>query len=370
MMVTTTPKKMGTLLKLFKQAGKQPEKYHITSAVAWENPEVSDAAVARVKEQFGSNLSAWKQEMEAELTEDDRALFRQSHFDKYRLSVSEAPGEYRQVVIGVDPATTSNERSDYSGIVVVGESMEKHSYVLEDCSLKGSPDEVTQAIASAFYRHSGDLVVVENNAAGDYFTTLMSQKDPYIPVRTVHAMKGKKVRAAHISHLNEIGRIHMVGEMDDFQALEEQLCAMNPDQDRDKIGDDRADAFVWALQYLVGRPAADWMQTYGFAACKSCDEGVNILRDKACRACGAPVIPDKQQEQAIGSGEKSAIRWFHAYVKKCPRHGNYSMKHATCPECGMGPETYLRQALSLSSAGTNPSWVRYSERNWTTGRKI
>ena len=51
------------------------------------------------------------------------------------------PTRFRQVVIGVDPATTSKEDSDDTGIVVIGESGEgvnHHSYILEDCSLKAA----------------------------------------------------------------------------------------------------------------------------------------------------------------------------------------------------------------------------------------
>lgn len=373
MMITTTPKRTGLMIKMIKDAGRDPARYHITYAVSWENPQVLDEAIERMRETFGSNTAAWKQEMEAELVDDERALFRQGDFDKYRVAAEECPREFRQVVIGVDPATTSKEDSDYTGIVVIGESGEgvnHHSYVLEDASLKGTPDAVVTQIQSAFYRYAADLVIVESNKAGDYFKTLMAQKDAYIPVRDVHAAKGKKVRAAHISHLNEIGRIHMTGEPDDFRLLEEQLCAMNPDQDRDKIGDDRADAFVWAMVYLAGKPSVDWEKVYGFGTCKHCNADVSFLSDKNCRGCGQPVTADKQEMQAIGSGEKSAVRWWHAYAKKCPRgHEPYPMKLKACPKCELSPDEFLRQAMAFSGAGKGgPGYT--GKRDWLSGRRI
>ena len=33
---------------------------------------------------------------------------------------------------------------------------------------------------------------MESNKAGDYFRTLMANKNPFIPVRDVHAAKGKR----------------------------------------------------------------------------------------------------------------------------------------------------------------------------------
>ena len=373
MMITTTHKDTGLMRQLIKNAGRNPEKYHITYAVSWENPTLSDSAIERMREQIGHNMALWKREMEAELTDNEFALFKQSDFDRYRVGVPEAPREYRRVVIGVDPATTSNEKSDYSGIVVIGESGEginHHSWVLEDCSVKGTPDVVMTTIQSAYWRWGAELVIVESNAAGDYFRTLMAQKDPHIPVRDEHAARGKRVRAASISHLNEIGRIHMVGDAEDFRDLEEQLCRMDGDQDRDKVGDDRADAFVWAMHYLGVHGTADWGQVYGFSTCKNCSEVVNFINDRTCRGCGHPVIPDKQEKQAMGSGEKSATRWWHAYMKRCPKgHDNYPMKYAACPKCEIQPEEFIRQALALS--GANNSFRGYSgTKNWFAGRRI
>ena len=371
MMITTTPKKGSKLMRNLKDlAGKKPERYHLTKAITIENPELADEAIVRMKEGFGRSLAAYMQEMEAELVDDDNMLFKQSDFDKYRIPASEAPSEYRQIVIGVDPATTSKEESDDTGIVVIGESGEgvnHHSYILEDCSLKGTPDAVMTAIESAFFRYEADLVIVETNKAGDYFPTLMANKNPFIPVRGVHAAKNKKIRAAHISHLNEIGRIHMVGGVDDFQELEMQLCNMNPDQDREKIGDDHADAAIWAMVYLAGRPSVDWQQVYGFGKCKNCGADVNFTADKKCRDCGQPVAPDKQEAQAIGSGEKSATRWGSAYVNKCPKgHENYPKKFISCPKCKTSPDEYLHQAMALSGQGA----LGYSGKDWLSGRRF
>jgi phage terminase large subunit-like protein len=368
MMVTTTPKGVKLMRDLMKSVDEDPEHYHLTRATSYENPERDDDALADMRHTFGRSTSAMKQELEAELSEDDGMLFHAEDFDAYRVDSQDAPDEYRQVVIGVDPATTSKEDSDYSGIVVIGEGQDKHSYVLEDCSVKGSPEVVTKRIAAAYHRWSADLVVVENNAAGDYFSTLMAQTDPYVACRPVHAMKGKKIRAMPVAHLNGIGRIHMVGDPENFRILEEELCGMNPDQDRDKIGDDRADAFIWAMHHLAGKSAVDWAEVYGFGSCKHCGANVNFISDKTCRSCGEPVIADKQQEQFGYAGEKAAVRWWNAYMEKCPKGHKYAKKYRTCPECAIGPEEFLARALAFSGQGSGK--LAYKGKNWLRGRGL
>ena len=85
-MVTTTPRKMSLFTGLMKNVAKDPEKYHVTYAISWENPQLSDDAIERMRGQFGHNMALWKQEMEAELIDDEFALFKQGDFDKYRVS--------------------------------------------------------------------------------------------------------------------------------------------------------------------------------------------------------------------------------------------------------------------------------------------
>ena len=72
----------------------------------------------------------------------------------------------------------------------------------------------------------------------------------------------------------------MVGDAENFRELEEQLCRMDSDQDRDKVGDDRADAFIWAMYYLAGRPSVDWEKVYGFGTCKTCGGNLTSLPRK------------------------------------------------------------------------------------------
>lgn len=67
--------------------------------------------------------------------EREHALFRPSVTNKHRVQA--APADLRRIVVGVDPAASSHDKSDETGIVVAGEGGDGHLYVLGDYSIKG-----------------------------------------------------------------------------------------------------------------------------------------------------------------------------------------------------------------------------------------
>jgi hypothetical protein len=94
-------------------------------------------------------------------------------------------------------------------------------------------------------------VVAEINQGGDMVTEVLRQSEPNLPVRAVHATRGKFLRAEPIAAAYERGLVFHAGT---FVKLEDQLCALTPDFDRRAAGfsPDRADALVWALADLLG----------------------------------------------------------------------------------------------------------------------
>lgn len=83
--------------------------------------------------------------------------------------------------------------------------------------------------------------------------------DRSIPLKLVHASRGKVVRAEPISALYEQGRVHHVGR---FDQLEDQMCLFSVDNIRSpSMGSpDRVDALVWGMteifEKLTGRRKA------------------------------------------------------------------------------------------------------------------
>lgn len=367
LLVTTTPRKTKTMRELLDAAEMDPEHVHLTQAGSWENwkSEGVQGMIEQVRLRLHGNQLLIDQELEGLFVEAvPGALFMQEDFDQYRVKEENLP-DFRRVVIAVDPAQTSTKKSDETGIVVAAEGDDRHFYCLEDLTLQGSPDRVTDVIVQAYHRWQADLVIGEKNAIGDYFPAVLYSKDPHIPFRSVYVMKGKVIRAQPVSAITERGMIHMVGGRDDFSAMEQQLCAMTSFDDRHKINDDRADAFVFAMRELMGVSSVNYAEVYGFVPCPKCKEDVNFLRDKTCRHCGADVA---KRELPQTERVRSAFRWSNAYLRTCENGHEYSLRHTTCPKCKGDPEEYIRQAQGLSSP--NQGKLGYMGKNWLSGRNI
>jgi len=69
-----------------------------------------------------------------------------------------------------------------------------------------------------------------------------------VPVKLVHASRGKQIRAEPVAALYEQGRVHHVGG---FAELETQMTTWSPPDDRHSP--DRVDALVWGLSELMLR---------------------------------------------------------------------------------------------------------------------
>ncbi len=186
-----------------------------------------------------------RQELHAEILDDNPgALWKRDWIEEGR--VQQAP-DMLKVVVSIDPAAKSNEESDETGIVVVGFGVDGAWYILDDLSLRGTPDEWGRAAATAFYRHEADRVVAEVNQGGEMVEFTMATVDPRIPFDSIHASRAKRVRAEPVSALSEQGRIHHVGT---FPILEDQLCEWDP-MDTRSPSPDRLDAMVHGVTYMM-----------------------------------------------------------------------------------------------------------------------
>jgi phage terminase large subunit-like protein len=79
---------------------------------------------------------------------------------------------------------------------------------------------------------------------------VIAQIDANVPVRTVHARRGKWVRAEPVAALYARGKVrHAAG----LTALEDDLCAFGVDGMSEGRSPDRVDALVWAVTELMLR---------------------------------------------------------------------------------------------------------------------
>ena len=182
-----------------------------------------------------------RQELEAEILDDNpNALWQRGSIEGHR--VDKAP-ELVRIVVAIDPAATSGEDSDETGIVAAGKSADGRFYVLADRSLRASPKAWATAAVNLYYELRADRIVAEANNGGDMIEAVIRSLDRNVSYNKVHASRGKLTRAEPIASLYEQGRVHHVGT---FSALEDQMCEWEPGQS----SPDRMDALVWALTEL------------------------------------------------------------------------------------------------------------------------
>jgi phage terminase large subunit-like protein len=225
-----------------------------------------------VKKYEGTRLG--RQELDAELLEDvPGALWNQGMIEAAR--VRQRP-ELQRIVVAIDPAVTSGEDADETGIVVAGKTTDGAGYVLGDLSGRYAPIEWAQKAIAAYRAFSADRIVAEVNNGGDMVEATLRMVDSDIPFTAVRASRGKVVRAEPVAALYEQGRVHHVGG---FARLEDQMCAFTTDFDRGMAGysPDRVDALVWALSELLVEivPYEGLMRYYQQRTSASSNEGRN-----------------------------------------------------------------------------------------------
>jgi phage terminase large subunit-like protein len=235
--VTTTPRPKQVVRELTKD-----ETCVVTRGSTYDNAaNLAPSFLSRIVSRY-EGTSLGRQELFAELLDDmPGALWTRSLIDANRKS--DVAGMNR-IVVGVDPAISNTGDSDYTGIVVCGIGQDGHGYVLEDRSIRGTPEQWASRAVAAFRDWRADRIVAEKNQGGDMVESTIRHVDPNVAYIGVHASKGKIPRAEPISALYEQGRCHHAGL---FPELEEQMCNYVPGIE---ASPDRMDAMVWAMTEL------------------------------------------------------------------------------------------------------------------------
>ena len=309
--VTTTPRNTRLLRDL---TSRTDGSVHITVGKMWENTFLDEGMADDLRREYmGTRLG--RQELEGEMLGDfEGALISRDDLDKYRIPRQAIP-QLTRVVVGVDPAMKSGEEHDESGIVVAGEGPgpdgELHAFIIDDLSLRGSPNAVMRTVAAAFHKWEADCVVLETNQGGDFVRDTLRTVDSSIPVRQVHAMKNKVLRAERVSALFEQGKIHMAGT---FPELEDELCQLMPGEVPVR-SPDRADAAVYAIFELrhLGQ-GGSWLSAYNMTTCPKCKATLGVKRLR-CPECGHEREPDPEPEAKDDSEPKG---WAAVYAPRQP----------------------------------------------------
>lgn len=238
---TTTPRPIGLIRRLTNDPKIKVTRGKTDDNLANIAPTFRQVVIDRYK---GTRLG--RQELDGEILDDvPGALWSRRALDESRVSV--LPPLVR-IVVGVDPAATSGEDANETGIIACGLNKDNQAFVFEDWSLHGSPDQWARKAVACYRLHSADCLVAEANQGGEMVAHVIRSIGD-VPVKLVHATRGKYVRAEPISALYEQGRVHHVGCLPE---LEDQMIAFTPESAAraDGKSPDRVDALVWALTEL------------------------------------------------------------------------------------------------------------------------
>ena len=245
-LITTTPRPT----KIIKDLRKDPQT-HFTTGSTYENAaNLADVFISKVVGKYeGTRLG--RQELGAEILDDmPGALFNREQIDRDRIEHRKLLPPMSQIVVAIDPAVSTGEDADETGIVVCGLGDDKHGYVLEDASGVFSPTEWAREAVRLYRRWHANKIVGEVNNGGDMVEAVLRMENPNLPFKAVHATRGKAMRAEPVSLLYEQHKVHHLGTL---AKLEDQLCVFTSDFDRAKAGysPDRLDAMVWGLTELM-----------------------------------------------------------------------------------------------------------------------
>lgn len=261
--VTTTPKPVQIVKGWVKRAKAGDHFVHLTVGATYDNfANLSMHAIRELRTEY-EGTSLGRQELHGELLEEvEGALWTLHTIERLRVKPADVP-DWRSVVVGMDPAGTGT--GDEVGLVVVGRGHDDEDYVLGDYSgkMRGGPHKAARRAWEVWAEHDADYLVCEDNFAKEWLrqvlldawaelqaeeaeaaetdAELVLQFDGSAPLKTITALKGKRLRAAPTAMRYEQGRAHHVGI---FPELEDQMVSWIPDESPDSP--DRVDALVHA----------------------------------------------------------------------------------------------------------------------------
>ena len=288
--VTTTPKPKPIIRNLVKR---EDGTVTITRGATFDNAKnLAPSALVELQARY-ANTRLGRQELYGEILEDvEGSLWTQTQIDESRIE--EQPNDLIRVVVAVDPAVTSSESSDETGIIVAGKDTQGNAYVLADYTVKASPLEWAKRAVDAYRTHEANAIVVEVNNGGDMIPEIIRQIDPAIPVKQVRASRGKRLRAEPVAAFYEQDRVHHVGR---FELLEQQMTTWTPE---DPKSPDRLDALVWALTDLLESSNLAGYLAHLAQWCHNCNLPMP-KSSRACNRCGSPLTEsDDAQQHPLG----------------------------------------------------------------------
>jgi phage terminase large subunit-like protein len=238
--ITTTPRGIKLIRDLVKRPG-----VIVVNGSSYDNRQnLSDEWFKQVVEPLEKTRLGRQEVFGDLLTNVEGALWTREMLDA--ACATRFVPTLKRIVVALDPAVTSTEQSDETGIVVAGIGVDGHGYVLSDDSGRFTPETWARKAVILLNKHSADRIVAETNNGGDLVEYTIRSVQKSVPFKSLHASRGKRTRAEPIAALYEQGLVHHVTS---FPVMEDQLCTW--DANGNEKSPDRLDALVWALTELM-----------------------------------------------------------------------------------------------------------------------
>lgn len=258
--LTTTPRPIKVLRELVSKRN-----CAVTDGSTYENSaNLAASFFAEMRESYeGTRLGS--QELYGNLLDDvPGALWQRDWFDRPGFRHIEDLKVFDHIVVAIDPAVSSAEKADETGIIVVGMwrdgSGKRRFHVLADRSIYGTASQRARAAIVALTDYEANNFVVEVNNGGDWIPALiraewevMKREEAWASklagapsIEVVTATRGKHIRAEPISALYE--QMGTFSHEPGLEALEDQLVTWSPLLN--EKSPDRLDALVWASTFL------------------------------------------------------------------------------------------------------------------------
>lgn len=253
MLITTTPKRVKSVRDLLQEAEEKGTVRVVRGSTDENKSNLATVYLDVIHGTFDGTATA-RQELEGVMLDDnpEGALWKPEDI----LTTVASEDQLMRLplkVVAVDP-TVANEPGDECGIVVIGSTAEKllykrRAYVLEDASLKDSPEVWAQKVVEVARRWKVQAAVVEKNQGHHLLTMAINNIDPDLKVIGVNSAVGKRLRAEPVA---QVYQQHRVRHWHGWPKLEDQMTSWEPELT--KKSPDRIDALVHGITALLIEP--------------------------------------------------------------------------------------------------------------------
>lgn len=238
-------RKHPIIRQLLDRAEKYPDKHVVFRGASVENAEnLTIGAVDEWLAEYGTTNRGAELLLGIQIDDDTSGTIKQPWIDDNRRHM---PTAWRRRIISVDPAISTREGTDDTGIVELGISQDGQACVLSDHSGKLAWEQWGALVVDLYMAGRCDCVVIERNRGGDACVAnvrsvcqqrglvvqtvdLTARTHGHVPsvvvVKEVISRQAKEVRLEAVAPMYQSGKVSHVGV--GLDNLEDQLTTYEP----------------------------------------------------------------------------------------------------------------------------------------------